>query len=63
MITCESAQDLLDANKARVEALRQPLLTNSGRLVLTRLVKIMQPIPQHEIDAIIRGTLTDKDLT
>jgi hypothetical protein len=63
MITLESAIDILDANKARVAALQQPLLTNAGRTVLTRLVKILKPIPQTEIDAIIRGSLTDKDHT
>lgn len=57
MITCESAQDILDADGARRNCGKGALLTGEGRRVLKHIVKIMQPIPQAEIDAIIRGTL------
>jgi hypothetical protein len=60
MISGAFAKDLLDADAARIESRQEGLLTAAGRRVLHKVVKIMQPIPQHEIDAIIRGTLTDK---
>jgi hypothetical protein len=63
MITAESAQDFLDADAARIASRREPLLTHSGHRILSDLVKIMQPIPQAEIDAIIRGSLKDKSVS
>jgi hypothetical protein len=57
MITLESAQDFIDADLARRAAGQEPLLTEAGQAVLMRVVVILKPMPQLEIDAILRGTV------
>jgi hypothetical protein len=60
MLNGTFAMDLLHADKARRAAKMDPILTATGRRVLADVVRIAKPLPQAEIDAIIRGSLKDK---
>jgi hypothetical protein len=60
MITGESAKDILDADRARRDAGLDSLLTDAGRRAMENVVLISRPLPQEDIDKIIRSTLKRK---
>jgi hypothetical protein len=53
-----TVQDILDADYTRsCTPGVEPLLTPAGRDLFQKIVAMTQPLPQAEIDAIIRETL------
>jgi hypothetical protein len=63
MITCESCEDILQAHYTRcLSPGKEPLLTPAGAEVLLKIVAMMKPMPQAEIDEIMRCTLNPPQL-
>lgn len=57
MIDSSSAKDILDADRARHESGLDSLLTDAGRRVMENIIIISTPLPQNDIDDIIRESL------
>jgi hypothetical protein len=59
VITIESAQNILHADEARCRQRKGRLLTPLGRDILTKLVDLMRPLPQSEINRLSNASRKD----